>query len=720
MIIENVFSCGPIPGGLPGAAHHIIVGTFDDGKATNLLTTPGWLGNDRVSSLPDLLDYLRSRLAVIRGAMGPFPFKGTVGPYQIDTSGIPETSRPQLVIGVAETTIRNTYRWIDHHAPELRGRPAEIALQSIDDGERQVSDLLKWVASNIRRNSVSEVVVGNAHGQSPTMAVVLATVDDIGIATTKLAATLKDTENLGFNAPDWRMVVEPAFCILEKLLVVELLASVQDLASRADATAKTDQNVTTPISERDAFERIAFQLETLRGRAVNFRRALDDNSYSIFVVAGMRQDCLMITGQLRDAVDVARQETGISREPVEQPDVSNLTAPQSKTFEATTDADRRFMKMAIEQARKSVGEDGRAHPKVGAVVVKEGSVLATAFRGELGKGEHTEYTALEKKLRDETLTGATVYTTLEPCIRRNHPKTPCAWRLIDRKVKRVVIGMLDPNPRICGKGERLLREHGIEVERFPHLLISELEELNREFVRAHREAEADSAQPQLSSFDAATALHDLHRRVVAAQDRFPREVSFALAMIPHDERQAWDEAIKWFDDMASGPPRKDGWRCLGFAGGGDTSETITIPASENTDEAKGPVIYSLDSWRCWLLRQSTTAPYPDGALNTFRSLAEDACRLLDLRDCGQVLDGQHVGRERGGFQHLLRWCVEQLPPEECEKLTWLDPPNEYVRTTLQAGRTPRRWLVQMPCVFAAVAHALDSHMRGLGKPWPTA
>ncbi len=189
-------------------------------------------------------------------------------------------------------------------------------------------------------------------------------------------------------------------------------------------------------------------------------------------------------------------------------------------------------------------------------------------------------------------------------------------------------------------------------------------------------------------------------------------------MIPHDERRAWTEAKKWFDDMASGPPRKEGWRCLGFAGGGDTPKTIMLPDPETADDMMRQMICSLETWRCWLLRKSTMAPYPEAALNTFRSLADDACRLLDLRDCGQILNGQLVGRERGGYQHLLRWCVEQLPAEECEKLTWLDPPNEHVRTPVQAGRTGRRWLVEKPCVFATLAYALDRHIRGLGKARP--
>jgi Cytidine and deoxycytidylate deaminase zinc-binding region len=85
--------------------------------------------------------------------------------------------------------------------------------------------------------------------------------------------------------------------------------------------------------------------------------------------------------------------------------------PHGKEVDDSDKHDREFMEMAIEEARKSVGQDRRAHPKVGAVVVKGGRVLAAAHRGELGEGEHAEYTALERKLPDETIAGATVCST---------------------------------------------------------------------------------------------------------------------------------------------------------------------------------------------------------------------------------------------------------------------------------------------------------------------
>jgi pyrimidine deaminase RibD-like protein len=170
------------------------------------------------------------------------------------------------------------------------------------------------------------------------------------------------------------------------------------------------------------------------------------------------------------------------------PDIESILE-QPATFAENAEVDRKFARLAIDEARRSVSEtDGRSHPRVGAVVVKNGQVLSVAHRGE-APGNHAEYIALEKKLPDEAVAGATVYTTLEPCTTRNHPKIPCTARLIERKVARVVIGMLDPDERITGRGQRKLRSANIVTEFFPHDLMTEVEELNREFTR-HCEQEA--------------------------------------------------------------------------------------------------------------------------------------------------------------------------------------------------------------------------------------
>jgi pyrimidine deaminase RibD-like protein len=168
--------------------------------------------------------------------------------------------------------------------------------------------------------------------------------------------------------------------------------------------------------------------------------------------------------------------------------------------------DRKFARLAIEEARKSSPEDDRVHPRVGVVIVKDGRVLGVAHRGEIPRC-HAEFIAMETKLEHASLSGATIYTTLEPCTSRNHPKIPCAVRLTERKVRRVVIGMLDPDNRVSGRGQRTLRKASITTQLFPADLMAEVEELNRDFIR-DRESRENAKRSAFGQVDQERSLHE--------------------------------------------------------------------------------------------------------------------------------------------------------------------------------------------------------------------
>lgn len=121
-------------------------------------------------------------------------------------------------------------------------------------------------------------------------------------------------------------------------------------------------------------------------------------------------------------------------------------------------AEEQFMKRAIELAKQGAGWTA-PNPLVGAVVVKNGRVIGEGYHRKYGE-LHAERNALVACSEDPA--GATLYVTLEPCC--HYGKTPpCTEIIIEKKIAKVVIGSRDPNPKVAGKGARILREHGIEV-----------------------------------------------------------------------------------------------------------------------------------------------------------------------------------------------------------------------------------------------------------------
>jgi len=138
--------------------------------------------------------------------------------------------------------------------------------------------------------------------------------------------------------------------------------------------------------------------------------------------------------------------------------------------------------MAVDLSKQSRAEDdGRIHPKVGAVIAHQnGEVISTGYRGRYVPGNHAEQEALIG-INEDLVAESVVYSTLEPCTFRGN-QTPCCLRLMDRNVAEVVIGMLDPNPDIRGRGWWKFEERGIRVRNFAEPFVKEIRLMNRAFI----------------------------------------------------------------------------------------------------------------------------------------------------------------------------------------------------------------------------------------------
>jgi len=145
---------------------------------------------------------------------------------------------------------------------------------------------------------------------------------------------------------------------------------------------------------------------------------------------------------------------------------------------------RAFMRASVDAGKKSISEGG-VKPKVGIVIVKDGELIGESYRGETGDGRHAEF-GLVDAVGPENLRGTTVFTTLEPCSQRNHPKVACATHLINAGVRTVYVGMYDPNPAIYLVGWKMLQDAGIVVRDYPDDLREEIRSDNREFVQSYK------------------------------------------------------------------------------------------------------------------------------------------------------------------------------------------------------------------------------------------
>ena len=143
------------------------------------------------------------------------------------------------------------------------------------------------------------------------------------------------------------------------------------------------------------------------------------------------------------------------------------------------------MERAIRCAERSKPEDGRPHPRVGAVLSDlEGNVLLEMARGEFHPGDHAEAGLLAGAKREGIdLTKTALFSTLEPCTWRSRNHIPCAIQVENAQIPLIFIGMIDPDLRICGRGETYLSTQTVAiVERFPADLRRVLMKVDAQFL----------------------------------------------------------------------------------------------------------------------------------------------------------------------------------------------------------------------------------------------
>jgi len=138
--------------------------------------------------------------------------------------------------------------------------------------------------------------------------------------------------------------------------------------------------------------------------------------------------------------------------------------------------DESYIKLTLEIAKRGAGLVS-PNPLVGCVIIKNDKIIGAGYHEKYGE-KHAEVNAIESS--KESVEGATLYVNLEPCCHEG--KTPpCVDRIIKEKIKKVVVGTLDMNPIVSGKGIKKLKAAGIEVK--TGVLEQECIELNKFFFK---------------------------------------------------------------------------------------------------------------------------------------------------------------------------------------------------------------------------------------------
>jgi ATP-dependent DNA helicase RecG len=202
---------------------------------------------------------------------------------------------------------------------------------------------------------------------------------------------------------------------------------------------------------------------------------------------------------------------------------------------------RIYMELAIEEMNKSRIEprsDGKVPPKVGAILLFPDGQIERAHRGELRDGDHAEFSLLERKLGNKKLEDCILFTTLEPCFRRNPPKIECCKRVLKTRIKTVYVGIADPDHTVDGKGIGYLQDRKVKVIMFDRDLQKRIEDENVEFIKqANARKKKKEEEVQLSPLETSVPAADFNQFSEEALQKFIFEAKLSYKIKDNNFKQ---------------------------------------------------------------------------------------------------------------------------------------------------------------------------------------
>lgn len=268
----------------------------------------------------------------------------------------------------------------------------------------------------------------------------------------------------------------------------------------------------------------------------------------------------------------------------------------------------KYMRLALKLALRAKNKTS-PNPVVGAVIVKNGRIIATGYHRKAG-APHAEVAALSKAGRNSK--GATLYVTLEPCV--HFGKTPpCVNAILKSQIKEVIVGMLDPNPLNNGRGIGVLKKNNIKFK--VGFLEKELKKANEVFIKYISKQMPFVTVKVGQSLDGKIATRTGDSKWITSD----RSRAFA-----HRVRADFDAIIVGVNTVLRDNPRLDAWFSKKQPLKIIVDSQLSTPQDANIFKTKGEVIL-------------VTIPAHSGQFTENRNILAKKAKILEVKEkAGQV------------------------------------------------------------------------------------